>query len=193
MYQGGISPLFRGRLNGKDQVPAGKKTQQRFDFATRMAIPRDDVLYDQQDQTSRTKSGGRQRRPTSGVLDLDGLEDIRLQETVEGEDIRQVLMGTSHPRGGRVILSRSTEYALEGEHPHEVVAGRSAAMLTEERLDQVGYSREDAHEEKAVDDKNGQNSPTTSSWTTLLQWVGWLLIGISILLTWPVAVAYLRA
>ncbi|KAG1706742.1 hypothetical protein DVH05_027595 [Phytophthora capsici] len=98
--------LFRGRLNGKDQVPPGKRS---FGFYFQ------GLYHDQPDDAPRLKTEFRtvQRR----LLDeLDDVEDER-DDTVEGDDILQVLLRGNRPRAGR---RESSNQVTEDQLPHFV-------------------------------------------------------------------------
>ncbi|KAG7382669.1 hypothetical protein PHYPSEUDO_004639 [Phytophthora pseudosyringae] len=185
----GCSSLFRGRLNRNDQVPPAWKKPQGFDYARQVPDTRDGgVFYKPQSKVPLSGFGGKEGgRRTGELVDLDSSGDIEHQDTVEGNDILQVLLGSSRQRAGR---RRYTEPATgeDDQLPHGV-AERDNVVST--RWDR-GKLEEIIHEAARVADESISEPGSSSSLPSLAQWVGTLLVGISIVLTWPVVLAYLR-
>ncbi|KAE9184081.1 hypothetical protein PF004_g23762 [Phytophthora fragariae] len=120
------------------------------------------------------------------------MEDFQMRDTVEGDAIRRVLMESSRLRASRNFSRRYVESPKDKDQSPERVAEQNedSRAVTVNGSKYHELVRETARE-GADDDANTEQDSQSSS-LTILQWVGTLLIGISILLTWPIAVAYMR-
>ncbi|KAG2760374.1 hypothetical protein PC129_g1898 [Phytophthora cactorum] len=158
------SPLLRGHLEEKNLRPASWK-------ARSCSSPGDQVFY---------KSVAEQ------LVYLNDTEDIQEEDAVEGDDIFQVLLTSFHHRAGRRQYS-------ESDTEEEDQLERDKDILLQTRWSR-GKLEENIHETQrlgeVVRECIEQAYPPNSQ--TILRWVGTLLLGSSILLTWPIGLAYLQ-
>ncbi|EGZ09538.1 hypothetical protein PHYSODRAFT_338314 [Phytophthora sojae] len=135
-----------------------------------------------QDQHNESKLGERHPELLVGLYDMD---DIQLRDTVEGDGIRQVLMESSRHRAGREFPRRYTEPVK--------VRDRAPGLIVEQTEDFRAVTANGLKYEKAVEEEHDSTEQdSNSSSSSMLQWVGTLVIGISMLLTWPIGLAYMR-
>ncbi|KAK1940101.1 hypothetical protein P3T76_008424 [Phytophthora citrophthora] len=168
--------LFRGRLNGKDQVPPDRKRSSVFCF---------EGLYldHEEDESPRLKTELRtaQRRLLDELYDTED----KLDDTVEGDEMLQVLLRANRPRAGR------SQFAAKVHLPI-LVRGLDNVPPSHRKREEAtsNVKVETEQQEENYDERFEETFP--SSWLPMAHWVGTLLIGISIVLTWPIGLAYFR-
>ncbi|KAL3672550.1 hypothetical protein V7S43_001847 [Phytophthora oleae] len=181
-----MNELFRGRLNGKDQVPPARKRNLGFYFEGQYRDPLDDEF-----PRRKTEFPATQRR----LLDeFDDAGDIEHRDTVEGDEILQVLLRANLPRA---VRRRFTDSVAEAQFPSfvreldDVPPSYGKSEETTSELSSTPHTHETERQDEDSDESSEQASPLLR-WPPKAHWVGTLLIGISIVLTWPIGLAYFR-
>ncbi|ETP49012.1 hypothetical protein F442_05363 [Phytophthora nicotianae P10297] len=116
---------------------------------------------------------------------LNTTDDIKEEDVVEGDDIFQVLLTSFHHRTGR-------RQARESDTDEEDRLECDGDILLKTRWSRVKLEEnilKIPRPEEFSDECIEQASPNS---LMMLRWVGTLLLGVSILLTWPIGLAYLQ-
>ncbi|KAF4038392.1 hypothetical protein GN244_ATG09464 [Phytophthora infestans] len=112
-------------------------------------------------------------------------EDVQIQDAVEGDDIFQVLLISFRQRSGtRQYIESDTDVEDEFERDDDVL---SRTRWSRDKFEEIIFKTQ--YPDEATNECSEEASPNL---LTVLRWVGTLLLGISILLTWPIILAYLQ-